>query len=64
MLEYDAEETLNASEAFDRKSGNCLSLVLMTAAMARELGLDVRFQNVRMDDSWTVPTIYCWHPAM
>ncbi|WP_374518761.1 tetratricopeptide repeat protein [Undibacterium squillarum] len=53
MLEYDAEETLNASEAFDRKSGNCLSLVLMTAAMARELGLDVRFQNVRMDDSWT-----------
>lgn len=45
-LEYDSTYTRNAIEAFDVKSGNCLSLVLMTAAFAKELGLMIRYQNV------------------
>src|SRR5580765_2866979 len=36
-LEYDAATTKTAAEAFDARSGNCLSLVLMTAALAHEL---------------------------
>src|SRR5205823_9407557 len=43
----------NAAEAFEARSGNCLSLVLMTAALARELGLEVRYQRVFSEDSWS-----------
>ncbi len=45
-LEYDAVHTRTAAEAFDARRGNCLSLVIMTAAFAHELGLTVRFQEV------------------
>jgi Flp pilus assembly protein TadD len=52
-LEYDAAMTRNASQAFDARAGNCLSLVIMTAALAKEVGLSVRYQRVYVDDSWT-----------
>jgi Tfp pilus assembly protein PilF len=52
-LEYDSTMTRNASQAFDARSGNCLSLVIMTAAFARELGLSVRYQNVHTDETWS-----------
>ena len=45
-LEYDAIHTRTAAEAFEARKGNCLSLVIMTAAFARELGLTVRFRDV------------------
>lgn len=45
-LEYDAVRTRNAAEAFEARMGNCLSLVIMTAAFAQELELEVRFQDV------------------
>ncbi len=48
-LEYDSETTRTAAEAFDAKAGNCLSLVIMTAAFAKELGLAVRFQRYTAD---------------
>ncbi len=51
-LEYDSVITKNASQAFDTHSGNCLSLVIMTAAMAKELGLAFQFQRVYVDDTW------------
>src|SRR5262244_19819 len=50
-LEYDSEITRNAAEAFAARSGNCLSLVIMTAALAKELGLPVQFQRVFVDES-------------
>jgi len=49
-LDYDASFTRNAAEAFDARSGNCLSLVVMTAALADALGLEVGFQQVLGDD--------------
>ncbi|PXX47411.1 tetratricopeptide repeat protein [Undibacterium pigrum] len=52
-LEYDAEMTRNAAQAFAARSGNCLSLVLMTAAFAKQLGLDVQFQNVIINEAWS-----------
>ncbi|MFZ6742735.1 tetratricopeptide repeat protein [Undibacterium sp. JH2W] len=52
-LEYDAEMTRNATEAFAARSGNCLSLVLMTSAFAKQLGLDVQYQNILIDESWS-----------
>jgi tetratricopeptide (TPR) repeat protein len=52
-LQYDAELTRNAAQAFEARSGNCLSLVIMTAALAKQLGLDVRYQRVFADDMWS-----------
>jgi Tfp pilus assembly protein PilF len=52
-LEYDSATTRTASEAFAARSGNCLSLVIMTAALARRLDLPVTFQSVDVEDSWT-----------
>ncbi len=51
-LDYDASFTRNAAQAFAERSGNCLSLVVMTAAMAGALGLDVSFQEVQGDDQF------------
>jgi tetratricopeptide (TPR) repeat protein len=51
-LEYDATETRTAAQAFEARSGNCLALVMMTAAFAKELGLTVRYQAVLGDDAW------------
>ena len=51
-LEYDAAATRTASQAFDARSGNCLALVLMTAALAKELGLGVHYQQIIGDNEW------------
>jgi len=52
-LEYDSVVTRNAAQAFAARSGNCLSLVIMTAAFAKELGLPVRFQSATASESWS-----------
>jgi len=52
-LEYDAARTRNAAATFDARSGNCLALVILTAAMAKELHLSVTYQSVRVEESWS-----------
>ena len=52
-LEYDSSYTRNASETFATRSGNCLSLVIMTAAIAKEMGLDISYQNVFVPEMWS-----------
>lgn len=52
-LDYDAETTRTAAEAFEARRGNCMSLVLMTAAFARHLNLPLRFNSVYLEESWT-----------
>jgi len=52
-LEYDATITRTAAQAFDARAGNCLSLVLMTAAIAQELGMPVRYNRAVIDDVWS-----------
>jgi Flp pilus assembly protein TadD len=52
-LEYDAERTRTATEAFDARAGNCLSLVIMTAAFAKHLGMQVTYHSVYTDETWT-----------
>lgn len=51
-LDYDAEETRTASQAFAAREGNCLSLTIMAAAFARQLGIRVTFQEVYGFDTW------------
>lgn len=52
QLDYDAEYTRNAAQAFDARAGNCLSLAIVTGAMAKEIGLDVRYQSVDTGEHW------------
>jgi len=52
-LEYDAAMTRTAAQAFEARSGNCLALVLMTAALAKELGLTVHYQSVVGEEAWS-----------
>ena len=52
-LDYDSEYTRTAAEAFDARAGNCLSLVIMTGALARHLNLPVRYQVLVGQESWS-----------
>jgi len=53
QLAYDAEATRMAAEAFEARAGNCLSLVLMTAAFAKHLDVPVNYQQVLVDDEFS-----------
>jgi tetratricopeptide (TPR) repeat protein len=53
QLDYDSEITRTAAEAFDARRGNCMSLVMMTAAFARYLKLPVRMNSVYLEEAWT-----------
>jgi Flp pilus assembly protein TadD len=52
QLDYDAEYTRNAAQAFDARAGNCLSLAIVTGAMAKAVGLEVHYQSVRTSEHW------------
>jgi hypothetical protein len=52
-LDYDATMTRNAAQAYDARMGNCLSLVIMTAAFAKELGLSIIYQSVDAGETWS-----------
>ena len=52
-LDYDTDVTRTAAEAFDARAGNCLSLVVMSAALAKHLGLPVRYQALVGQETWS-----------
>jgi Flp pilus assembly protein TadD len=52
-LDYDARTTRTAAGTYAARAGNCLSLVIMTAAFARELGMHVQFRSVTVDGTWS-----------
>lgn len=52
-LTYDASITRNAVDTFAARAGNCLSLVIMTAALAKEMDLTVQYQNIVVDQNWS-----------
>ena len=52
QLEYESTMTRNAAQAYAARAGNCLSLVIMTAAFAKEMGLTVTYQHVYAGETW------------
>jgi Flp pilus assembly protein TadD len=52
-LEYD-DKTRTASETFQARRGNCLSFSTLFLAMARDVGLNVQFQEVDVPPDWTL----------
>lgn len=51
-LEYESTKTRTAAETYAARSGNCLSLVIMTAAFAKELGMPVHYRSVEAESAW------------
>ena len=52
-LEYEATMTRGAASTYQARRGNCLSLVIMTAAFARALNVEINFQNVVTEQQWS-----------
>jgi Flp pilus assembly protein TadD len=52
-IAYDTAMTRNAAQTFAARSGNCLSLVIMTAAFAKQIGLSVQYQALSVDETWS-----------
>lgn len=52
-ITYDARRTKTAIETFNDRTGNCLSLVIMTAAFAKAMDFPVSYQEVHMDEQTT-----------
>ena len=52
-LEYESSKPRTAAETYADRTGNCLSLVIMTAAFAKELRMPVRFRSVDIGNAWS-----------
>ncbi|MFQ3196920.1 MAG: tetratricopeptide (TPR) repeat protein [Paraglaciecola sp.] len=52
-LLYQGDANTIASETFRNRAANCLSLSIMTYALAREAGFSVRFQDIDIPEFWT-----------
>ncbi|GIU22004.1 hypothetical protein L2719_01075 [Shewanella schlegeliana] len=49
---YADNLTRSASDTFEDREGNCLSLVVLTTALAEELGVKVEFQEIDIPPVW------------
>ncbi len=52
-LQYNNLKTYSAERTFREREGNCLSFTNLFIALAREAGVDARFQEVRIPPTWT-----------
>lgn len=52
-LIYESSANTNANDTFNSASANCLSLTIMTYAMAQEAGFAPQFQIVDIPEYWT-----------
>ncbi len=51
-IRYQSGETKTAMETFNDRHGNCVSLSNLFIATARYVGLDAKYQSVRVDRTW------------
>ncbi|HZR36678.1 MAG TPA: transglutaminase domain-containing protein [Nevskia sp.] len=51
-LQYDANATLTAEQAFEQRRANCLSYTFLFAALARDVDIPVAFNDVRIPPLW------------
>lgn len=52
-LLYSADANTDANTTFVNRSANCLSLTIMTYALAEQAGFDAEFQQVHIPEYWT-----------
>lgn len=53
QIEYESSKTHTAAETYAARSGNCLSLVIMTAAFAKALGMPVQYRTIEDGNTWS-----------
>ena len=53
-LQYDAQATLTAEQAFQQRRVNCLSYAILFAALAREVGIRAQFNEVDIPPIWDI----------
>lgn len=51
-MSYGVDATLTATQAFEQRRGNCLTFTHLFIAIAREMGLRVRYQEVLGVERW------------
>ena len=51
-FEYRDYRTRTAAHTYGDRAGNCMSLVLLTAALADVVGVDVEFQDIEVPPVW------------
>lgn len=52
-LLYDNHANTIASETFNNRAANCLSMSIMTYSLAKHAGVEVEFQEVEVPEYWT-----------
>lgn len=52
-LLYKPDANTNATDTFENRAANCLSLTIMTYAMASHAGFNARFQQIDIPEFWT-----------
>lgn len=52
-LLYSSSANTNASDTFDKRAANCLSLTIMTYALAEAAELNISFQEIIIPEYWT-----------
>lgn len=52
-INYDASRTKTAIETFKDRTGNCLSLAIMTAAFAKAMDFPITYQEIRVGEQWS-----------
>lgn len=52
-LLYQGNANTSANDTFHTKQANCLSMSIMTYALAKEAGFDVDFQEIMIPEYWT-----------
>ena len=51
-LAYQSNANLTASQAYQSKTANCMSLTIMAYSLAKEAGLNIVFQDVDVPEYW------------
>lgn len=51
-MQYDAQATLTAQQAFAQRRANCLSYTMLFVALAREVGIPAKFNEVDIPPIW------------
>ncbi len=52
-LLYMADANTTATQTFHNRAANCLSMSIMTYAMAKEAGFQVRFKDIQIPEYWS-----------
>lgn len=51
-ISYNSQANLIAKDAYNSKQANCMSLTILAYALAKEAGLNVKFQDVQIPEYW------------